>query len=209
MCVDVPAGAPYVRIHQHLAGYMVLASLIHFGHRLRAGAEVVGISNFVTFLVCTNARNGAVLGHVALLTRAGLAQENTSGYRRDLRRKKYGDERDPEMRAFLHSISPTTHADRIQCPLLIAQGAAAFAGPHVTAASRTAVCASTAGANDPRVPASESAQMRDAVKANGAEVWYLLAENEGHGFAKKANVDFLQCALFMFLQKHVLSSSRT
>jgi len=31
-------------------GYMVLASLVHFGERLRAGVDVVGISNFVTFL---------------------------------------------------------------------------------------------------------------------------------------------------------------
>ena len=58
-------------------GYMVLASLVHYGERLRAGVDYVGISNFVTFL------------------------ENTEDYRRDLRRPEYGDERDPEMRAFL------------------------------------------------------------------------------------------------------------
>ncbi|MEM9696943.1 MAG: alpha/beta fold hydrolase, partial [Myxococcota bacterium] len=64
-------------------GYMVLASLVHFGARIKAGVDIVGISNFVTFL------------------------ENTKDYRRDLRRAEYGDERDPEMRRFLETISPS------------------------------------------------------------------------------------------------------
>lgn len=80
-------------------GYMVLASLVHYGERLRAGIDVVGISNFVTFL------------------------ENTRDYRRDLRRQEYGDESDPEMRSFLQSISPLNHVDEIQSALFVAQGA--------------------------------------------------------------------------------------
>lgn len=80
-------------------GYMVLASLVHFGQRLVAGVDVVGISNFVTFL------------------------ENTAAYRRDLRRAEYGDESDPAMREFLLSISPTTHVDKIQSALFVAHGA--------------------------------------------------------------------------------------
>jgi len=79
-------------------GYMVLSSLTHYGDRLRAGIEKVGISNFVTFL------------------------ENTRDYRRDLRRAEYGDERDPQMREFLTRISPTTNAAKITKPLFIAQG---------------------------------------------------------------------------------------
>jgi dipeptidyl aminopeptidase/acylaminoacyl peptidase len=79
-------------------GYMVLASLMHYGDRLRAGVDVVGISNFVTFL------------------------ENTQDYRRDLRRVEYGDERDPEMRAHLEAISPNNNAERITAPLFVAQG---------------------------------------------------------------------------------------
>ena len=79
-------------------GYMVLSSLTHYGGRLRAGIEKVGISNFVTFL------------------------ENTRDYRRDLRRAEYGDERDPQMREFLTRISPTTNAAKITKPLFIAQG---------------------------------------------------------------------------------------
>jgi dipeptidyl aminopeptidase/acylaminoacyl peptidase len=79
-------------------GYMVLASAVHYSDRLKAAVDVVGISNFVTFL------------------------ENTQDYRRDLRRVEYGDERDPEMRAHLQAISPLTHVDRIRVPMLVVQG---------------------------------------------------------------------------------------
>lgn len=136
-------------------GYMVLASMIHYGDRLLAGMESVGISNFVTFL------------------------QNTQPYRQDLRRVEYGDERDPSMREFLLSISPTTHADRITKPMLIAQGL-----------------------HDPRVPVTESEQIRDAIRANGHSVWYIVADNEGHGFRKKSNKDFLYRAMTMFLSEN-------
>jgi dipeptidyl aminopeptidase/acylaminoacyl peptidase len=79
-------------------GYMALASMVHYGDRLRGGIDVVGISNFVTFL------------------------ESTSAYRRDLRRVEYGDERLPRMRAYLQRISPLTNAARISRPLLVVQG---------------------------------------------------------------------------------------
>lgn len=141
-------------------GYMVLAGLVHYSDRLVCGIDMVGISNFVTFL------------------------ENTSDYRRDLRRVKYGDERDPEMRAFLLSISPLTNAHKIRRPLLIVQGA-----------------------NDPRVPQSEARQIRDKVVENGEEVWYMVAADEGHGFAKKSNVDAYQAALVAFCKKHLLPAA--
>lgn len=95
---DLDAGRVAV-IGGSYGGYMVLASLIHFGERLVAGVDVVGISNFVTFL------------------------ENTAAYRRDLRRVEYGDESDSAMREFLISISPTTHAARIRSALFVAHGA--------------------------------------------------------------------------------------
>ena len=135
-------------------GYMVLASLVHYGDRLRGGIDVVGISNFVTFL------------------------NNTSGYRRDLRRAEYGDERDPSMRAFLQRISPLNRADTIRKPLLVVQGL-----------------------NDPRVPASESAQLVARVRGSGGEAWYLAAKDEGHGFRKKANRDFYLKTAATFLEK--------
>ena len=79
-------------------GYMVLASSFHYSDRLKAAVDIVGISNFVTFL------------------------ENTQDYRRDLRRVEYGDERDPEMRAHLESIAPMNHVDKMKHPMFIVQG---------------------------------------------------------------------------------------
>jgi dipeptidyl aminopeptidase/acylaminoacyl peptidase len=136
-------------------GYMVLASMVDYADKLIGGVNIVGISNFVTFL------------------------ENTQGYRRDLRRVEYGDERDPAMRAFLQDISPLNHADKIVDPLFIIQGL-----------------------NDPRVPASEAEQILAAMRGNDAEAWYLLAKNEGHGFAKKSNRDFMNEAIAMYY-RHV------
>lgn len=138
-------------------GYMVLASMAHYADRLACGINAVGISNFVTFL------------------------ESTSDYRREQRRQEYGDERDPEMRALLQSISPTEMSDRITKPLFVVQGA-----------------------NDPRVPRGEAEQIVRAVRENGAEVWYLLALNEGHGLARKENRDVFRAAASMFLAKHLL-----
>ncbi len=105
---------------------------------------------------------------------------NTQDYRRDLRRAEYGDERDPAMRAFLEDISPLNSVEKIRKPLLIAQGA-----------------------NDPRVPASESEQIRDALKQAGTPVWYILALDEGHGFRKKTNRDYYTAAIMMFLEQHL------
>jgi len=79
-------------------GYMVLASAVHYSDRLKAAVDIVGISNFVTFL------------------------ENTEDYRRDLRRVEYGDERDPEMRAHLEKISPLNNVEKIAVPMLVVQG---------------------------------------------------------------------------------------
>lgn len=138
-------------------GYMSLASMTHFSDRLRCGIDVVGISNFVTFL------------------------ESTKDYRRDLRRVEYGDERDPKMREFLVAISPLTNAGKVRVPMLVAQGL-----------------------NDPRVPVGESEQITKQVRANGGQVWYILAKDEGHGFAKKQNSDYLQCAEAMFLEQFLL-----
>ncbi|HMB70002.1 MAG TPA: alpha/beta fold hydrolase [bacterium] len=143
-------------------GYMVLAALTHYPDRIRCGVDAVGISNFVTFL------------------------ENTSDYRRDLRRVEYGDERDPEMRALLEKISPTNNVDKINAPLLVIQGA-----------------------NDPRVPASEAEQIVKAVRANGKEAWYLLARDEGHGFAKKSNSDWYTWTQQLFWQRYLVGDGET
>jgi dipeptidyl aminopeptidase/acylaminoacyl peptidase len=60
------------------------------------------------------------------------------------------------------------------------------------------------GRNDPRVPASEADQMVAAVRANGKTAWHLIGENEGHGFAKKENADYLFWTSLMFWQQNLL-----
>lgn len=79
-------------------GYMVLASLAHFGDRLCAGIEAAGIANFTSFL------------------------EQTESYRQDRRREEYGDERNEEVRAFFDRINPTSNAHKIRTPLLVVHG---------------------------------------------------------------------------------------
>jgi len=138
-------------------GYMVLAAAVHYSDRLEAAVDVVGISNFVTFL------------------------ENTQDYRRDLRRREYGDERDPAMRAFLHQISPLNNVGKIDVPLLVVQGQ-----------------------NDPRVPVTESEQIVGALRQRGKPIWYINALNEGHGYDRKENRDVYQQAATMFLQKYLV-----
>src|SRR3984893_1099907 len=104
--------------------------------------------------------------------------ENTAPYRRDLRRAEYGDERDPKMRAFLNQISPVNKVALIRRPLLVVDGM-----------------------NDPRVPPTESQQIVWRMRSKGAEVWYLAAKDEGHGFRKKANEDVYLETVAMFLNK--------
>ncbi len=149
-------------------GYMVLASLVHFGDRLRAGIDIVGIANFITFL------------------------ERTSPYRQDLRRAEYGDERDAKMRAVFERINPATNAEKIRSALLVAHGT-----------------------NDPRVPFFEAQQIAERVRSGlasrlpgkpqetGRDVWTVYANNEGHGFAKKDNRDYLAAVQAMFLREHL------
>ena len=138
-------------------GYMVLASAVHFSDRLKAAVDIVGISSFVTFL------------------------ENTQDYRRDLRRVEYGDERDPEMRAYLEKISPLNNVGKIRIPMFIVQGQ-----------------------NDPRVPVTEAVQVVAALREQGQPVWYMNALNEGHGYRKKENRDIYQQATVLFLMEHLI-----
>lgn len=142
-------------------GYMCYASAIRYGDRFKAANCIVAISNFVTFL------------------------ENTQGYRRDLRRVEYGDERDGAQRAKLIAISPFSRAKELKIPLMV-----------------------QTGGNDPRVPASEASQMVAAVRANGGPVWHVLANDEGHGFAKKANADYAFWASLTFWKAFLLGDGQ-
>ena len=138
-------------------GFMTLAVATNYNDRICCSVDVVGPSNLVTFL------------------------EHTSGYRKDLRRVEYGDERDPKMREFLEQIAPANKAKNITKPLFV-----------------------IAGQNDPRVPASESAQMVEVVRKNGTPVWWLLGKDEGHGFAKKKNRDYQFYATVEFVKEFLL-----
>jgi len=142
-------------------GYMSLAVSTNYADKIKCAIDVVGISNFNTFL------------------------KNTETYRRDLRRVEYGDERVPEMAAFLEKISPLNNADKIKKPLFIIQGG-----------------------NDPRVPRTEATQMKEKVKSNGGVVWYLEASDEGHGFKKKNNTDFQLYCMITFVKQYLLEENK-
>lgn len=138
-------------------GHMTFAIATLYSDKVRAALPVVGMSNLVTFL------------------------ERTEGYRRDLRRVEYGDERDAKMREFLLRIAPLNNAAKIKIPMFVVQGG-----------------------NDPRVPRTESEQMVEKIRSNGTPVWFLLAKDEGHGFAKKKNQDYQFYATVMFMQEYLL-----
>jgi dipeptidyl aminopeptidase/acylaminoacyl peptidase len=104
--------------------------------------------------------------------------KNTSAYRQDLRRAEYGDERDPKMQAFFEKIDPLSNVEKIKSALLVAHGR-----------------------NDPRVPFTEAEQIARSVHAKGRPVWTVYADNEGHGFAKKANRDYLAAVVVLFFRE--------
>ena len=133
-------------------GYLTLAALVNFGERLRGGVDLAGIPDFVSYLT------------------------NTAPYAQQQRRAEYGDERDPDMRAFLRRISPLTNAERITRPLLIVHGR-----------------------NDPQVPLNEVEQMVYRLRNKGGEVWYLQAGDEGHSLRKKPDRDAYYRTFAQFL----------
>jgi len=87
---------------------------------------------------------------------------------------RMGDPNTPEGKAQLIDQSPLTYADKIKTPLLVAQGA-----------------------NDPRVNRREAEQIVIALRDRGFPVEYILAPDEGHGFARPVN----NLALFMASEK--------
>jgi len=135
-------------------GYLALAALVNYSDRLVGGVDVAGISDFISFLA------------------------NTAAYRQNQQRAEYGDERDPDMRAYLRRISPLTDADRILRPVLVVQGK-----------------------NDPEVPWSEADQIVNRLRSRGGDVWFLQAQDEGHEFRKKPNRDAYYLAFAQFLAK--------
>jgi dipeptidyl aminopeptidase/acylaminoacyl peptidase len=107
--------------------------------------------------------------------------KNTESYRRDLRRVEYGDERDPKMAEFHERIAALNNAQKITKPLFVVQGA-----------------------NDPRVPKTEAEQIVATLKKQNTPVWFLMAKDEGHGFAKKKNADFQFYSTVQFMREFLL-----
>jgi dipeptidyl aminopeptidase/acylaminoacyl peptidase len=138
-------------------GHMTLATATQYDGPICCSVDVVGMSNLATFL------------------------EHTSGYRQDLRRVEYGDERDSTLRAWMERTAPLNNVDKVTKPMFVIQGM-----------------------NDPRVPRSEAEQMVAALKRRGVPVWYLMARDEGHGFRKKGNQDFQFYATVVFTERYLL-----
>ena len=82
------------------------------------------------------------------------------------------------MQAFFEKIDPVSNVDRINSALLVAHGR-----------------------NDPRVPFSEAEQIARSVEGRGRHVWTVYADNEGHGFSKKANRDYLTAVTVLFFSE--------
>lgn len=94
--------------------------------------------------------------------------------------ERMGDPSTPEGKAMLMERSPLSSADKIRTPLLVAQGA-----------------------NDPRVNRREAEQIVIALRDRGFPVEYLLAPDEGHGFARPVNNMALYMESEKFLAKYL------
>ncbi|WP_152049769.1 S9 family peptidase [Tautonia marina] len=143
-------------------------------------------------------RGGSYGGYLVLASLARFGDQITAGInlagisdfetfmadqpalRLELLRLEFGDERDPNTQTFFRTISPLRRADQITSPLLVVQGR-----------------------NDPRVPVAEARQIVDAVRRNGVPVWYVLAENEGHGYSRAENLEYLRAVEATFLVEHL------
>jgi dipeptidyl aminopeptidase/acylaminoacyl peptidase len=138
-------------------GYMALAVAGEYSDRIRAALSDSGPSDLVTFV------------------------EKTAGWRRDIQRQEFGDERDARMRTALKKLSPLNNVRRINKPLMVVQGE-----------------------NDVRVPADESRLLVSALKRRGVAVWYLLAKGEGHDWSNRKDLDFQLYSTVLFVQEYLL-----
>lgn len=138
-------------------GYATLAGICFTPDLYRCAVDYVGVSNLLTFM-----------NTIPPYWRPML----------DMMHEQIGD---PEAdREQMEATSPSLHADRIKCPLFIAQGA-----------------------NDPRVNKAESDQMVEALRKRGVTVEYMVKDNEGHGFRNQENrFDFYR-AMERFLKENL------
>lgn len=154
-------------------GFLTLASLVHFSDKLVCGMETCGITNFYNFLT------------------------NTAPYRAELRRREYGDERDPTVKEFIDHISPLNSVEKITQPVLLAHGR-----------------------NDSRVPFSEFERMVVALRnqrdrksdisdnddnnSDSSDIWTFVAGAEGHVF-ESPDVNTVHAQLMvLFLERYLI-----
>ena len=152
---------------------------------LDAGRVMVTGGSYGGFMTLAVATNYADRIRCALdvvgISHLGTFLKNTESYRRDLRRAEYGDERDPKLAEFMERTAPLNNAHKITKPLFVVQGA-----------------------NDPRVPKSEAEQIVATLKKQNTPVWFLMAKDEGHGFAKKKNADYQFYSTVQFIRENLL-----
>lgn len=137
-------------------GYLALSTAYTYSDRIRAAISESAITNLATFV------------------------PNTEGWRRELQRAEFGDERDPKLREFMERTAPLNNAQKIKKPLLIIHGQ-----------------------NDPRVPVADAAKLVEATK-DRVPVWYIVAKDEGHGFVQQNNRDYRLYATILFVKEFLL-----
>ena len=107
--------------------------------------------------------------------------QGTREWRKPIQRAEYGNERDQKIKKFMELTAPVNNSNKIKMPLFIIHGK-----------------------NDPRVPYKESESIVTAAKKSGIIVWYILANDEGHGIYKSPNYEYMMCSLALFLKEHIL-----
>jgi dipeptidyl aminopeptidase/acylaminoacyl peptidase len=143
-------------------GYMVLAALAFRPREFAVGVDLYGVANWPRTLQAIPA------------------------WWESFRKALYKEMGDPVAdAAYLKKISPLFHADQIERPLLVLQGA-----------------------NDPRVLKVESDEIVAAAKRRGTPVEYLVFPDEGHGISKKANQVRGYKAILDFLERYLKGDGR-
>jgi len=107
--------------------------------------------------------------------------EGTSGWRRNIQRLEFGDERNTKIRTFMQNTAPVNNLNKIKNPLLFIQGK-----------------------NDPRVPVAEFDSIVQVAQRLGMPIWYLLGNDEGHGFVKMGNIEFRHYSIILFVKEYLL-----
>lgn len=138
-------------------GYITAAAMAFHPTTFDVGINIFGVTNWVRTLESIPAWWGAQ--RAALFDEMGDPATDAERHRR---------------------ISPLFHANRIQRPMLVVQGA-----------------------NDPRVLKVESDELVAAIRANNVPVEYVIFPDEGHGFLRKQNRIDASEAYLRFLNQHL------